>query len=99
MTKRQHLHLLKPYSEIQPYPIKNAQQSQVGFTIIMRTPSYVRLMTTRYTYDFNNLAIAVRMPYDRSKCVHLSLFLSQSYIYMKEKTCDATYDLSTITKS
>ena len=43
-------------------------------------------MSARYPYDFNNdfnnLAIAVRMPYDHPKCLRLSLFLSQNY---KEK--------------
>ena len=62
-----------------PYSIKNAQQSQGGRTINVRTPWYVRIMTERYPYDFNNLAIAVRMPYDHPKGLRLSLFLFQNY--------------------
>ena len=61
MTKRQLWHLLKPYGEMQPYPIKNAQQSRGGRTLNVQTPWYVRMMTARYPYNLNNLALAVRM--------------------------------------
>ena len=75
MTKRQHLRLLKLNGEMQPYPIKNAEKSQGGRTINMRTPWYVRMMAARYPYDLNNLALAARMP----KGLRFTLFLSQNY--------------------
>ena len=67
MTKRQHWRLLKPNGEMQSHHFKNAQQSKGGRTIKVRTPWYVSIMTARYPYDFNNLAVALRMPYDHPK--------------------------------